>query len=124
MREDKFEKIVREAIEGIPKRFLEKLNNVDICIEKEPTPYQLKKIKKRKNSLIFGLYQGVPKTKRRNYGGVLPDKITIFKDPVERIARNRKEVKEIVKNTIWHEIAHHFGMSEKRVRIAETKRNN
>jgi len=72
--------------------------------------------------LIFGLYEGVPQTKRWHYGQVLPDKITIFKKPIERIARSENEIKEIVKNTVWHEIAHHFGLDEKRVKEAESRR--
>jgi len=120
MNQKKFEKLVNEVIKTIPKKFLEKLDNVDIVIEDTPTPYQLRKLRARKNLIIFGLYEGVPKTKRWQYGQVLPDKITIFKKPIEKMARSEKEVKEIVKNTVWHEIAHHFGMDEKRVREVET----
>ncbi len=138
MDREKFEKLVNEAIETIPKKFLEKLDNVDIVVEDEPTPYQLKKLRARKSLIIFGLYEGIPKTKRWNYGQVLPDKITIFKKPIEKIAQSEEEakrtssllhlhpatresvIKEIIKNTVWHEIAHHFGMDEKRIREAET----
>jgi len=117
-----FEKIVKEGIKAIPKRFLEKLDNIDIVIEDEPSSWQLRKLKTRKSFLIFGLYEGVPKTKRGSYGMVLPDKITIFKKPIEKIAQTEKEIREIVKNTIWHEIAHHFGFSEEGVRRAESRR--
>jgi len=135
-----FEEMVKEGIEAIPERFLEKLDNVDIVIEDEPTPYQLSKLRARKSSIIFGLYEGVPQTKRGPYGQVLPDKITIFKKPIERVARSSvvdetsshlhasldlhlaRVIKEMVKNTVWHEIAHHFGMDEKRVREAEYQR--
>ena len=119
---EEFEKIVEEGIGAIPKRFLEKLENVDICIEEELTPFQLKKLRAKKGSLVFGLYEGIPQTKRRHYAQVLPDKITIFKKPIERVARSENDIKEIVKNTVWHEIAHHFGMDEKRVRKLEKKR--
>lgn len=122
MTQEEFEKLVNEGIKAIPKKFLKRLDNVDIVIEAEPTPSQLKKIRAKKNSIIFGLYEGIPKTKRWNYGQVLPDKITIFKKSIERITRSKKEIKEIVKNTIWHEIAHHFGINEKRVRELELKR--
>ncbi len=122
MTEEEFEKIVEEGIRVIPKRFLEKLENVDICIEEEPTPFQFKKLRAKKNSLIVGIYEGIPQTKRRRYAQVLPDKITIFKKPIERIARSENNIKEIVKNTVWHEIAHHFGMNEKRVREVEKNR--
>ncbi len=122
MTQEKFEEIVKDGIKAIPERFLEKLDNVDIVIEDEPTPYQLSKLRVRKSSIIFGLYEGVPQTKRGPYGQVLPDKITIFKKPIERMARTEEEIKEMVKNTVWHEIAHHFGMDEKRVREAEIRR--
>jgi len=122
MDRDKFEQLVKEGIEAIPKRFLEKLDNVDIVIEEEPTLYQLRKLKVEKNSIIFGLYEGVPQTKRWHYSQVLPDKITIFKKLIERVAHSEQEIKEIVKNTVWHEIAHHFGMGEIRVRQAEARR--
>jgi len=121
---EKFEKLVMEGVRAIPEKFLEKLDNVDIVIEDEPTPYQLRKLRARKSLIIFGLYEGVPQTKRGHYGQVLPDKITIFKKPIERIARSESEIKEIVKNTVWHEIAHHFGIDEKRVREAELRKRN
>jgi len=124
MTKEEFEKIVEEEIEAVPKKFLEKLKNVDICIEDEPTPFQLKKLKAKKGSLIFGLYEGIPQTKRRYYAQVLPDKITIFKKSIEKIAKSEEEIKKRVKNTVWHEIAHHFGMSERQVRGAEKKRRN
>ena len=101
---------------------MEKLDNVDIVIEDEPTPYQLRKLSARGGFLIFGLYEGVPQTKRWHYGQVLPDKITIFQKPIERVAHSEEEIKEIVKNTVWHEIAHHFGMDERRIREAELRK--
>ena len=122
MTQEKFEKIVKEGIKAIPKRFLEKLSNVDIVVEDEPTSFQLRKLMARKSSVIFGLYEGVPQTKRWHYGQVLPDKITIFKKSIERVAASEDEIKEMVKDTVWHEIAHHFGIDEKRVREAEIKR--
>jgi len=119
---EKFEELVNEGIKDIPEKFLKKIENVDIVIEKEPTPAQLEKLKIRKDSLLFGLYEGIPQTKRLNYGQVLPDKITIFKGPIEKMGQSENKIKEIVKNTVWHEIAHHFGMDEKSVREAEKKR--
>lgn len=116
----KFEKLVNEGIKAIPQKFLEKLDNVDIVIEDEPTPQQLQKLKSRKRLIIFGLYEGIPKTKRWHYGQVLPDKITIFRRPIERFANSEEEIKEIVKNTVWHEIAHYFGIDEKKVREIES----
>ena len=122
MTNEEFEEIVKEGIEEIPKKFLEKLENIDICVEEEPSTYQLEKLKTKRGSLILGLYEGVPKTKRWRYSQVLPDKITIFRKAIERMARSKKEIKEVIRNTVWHEIAHHFGMNEKEVQTAEYKR--
>lgn len=118
MTREKFEEIVRRGIERIPGKFLKRLENVDIVIEDEPTRGQLEELKKR-NVFLFGLYQGVPQTKRYHYGEVLPDKITIFQKPIEEAAETESEIEEIVKNTVWHEIAHHFGMTEEQIKKAE-----
>lgn len=117
----KFEKLVLEALKFIPKKFLKRLENVEIVIEENPSPYQLKRLK-NKRGLIFGLYEGIPKTKRWHYSQVLPDKITIFKNPIERMANSEKEIKEILKRTIWHEIAHHFGFNEREIREIEKRK--
>jgi predicted Zn-dependent protease with MMP-like domain len=118
-----FEKIVAEGIEAIPEKFLRKLDNVVIVIEDEPTPAQKKKLDIRRDWALLGLYEGIPQAVREtNYSAVLPDKITIFQKPIEEEASGEEDIKEIVKNTVWHEIAHHFGMSEARVRQAEIRR--
>ncbi len=118
-----FEKIVKEGIEAIPKKFLRKLDNVVIVIEDEPTPARKKKLNIHSDWTLFGLYEGVPQAARgTNYTAVLPDKITIFQKPIEKEARDEEDIKEMVKNTVWHEIAHHFGMDEARVRRAEIQR--
>ncbi len=123
MTREEFEIIVQEGIRAIPQDFLKKLDNVGIVIEDEPTHAQLKKMKVHPRWTLFGLYEGIPKTRRTtSYSGVLPDKITIFQKSIERNASSIDEIKEIVKNTVWHEIAHHFGMDETQVRNAEQKR--
>ena len=123
MTQEKFEEIVSEGIKAIPEKFLKKLENVVIVIEDEPTVVQGEKLRLRQGWAIFGLYEGVSQLRRgANYTAVLPDKITIFKKAIEAAARNEEEIREIVKNTVWHEIAHHFGMDEIEVRQAEAKR--
>ncbi len=118
-----FEKIVGEGIKAIPEKFLRKLDNVAIVIEDEPTLAQKKKLNIHPGWTLFGLYEGVPQIERgAGYSAVLPDKITIFQKPIENEAADEKDIREIVKNTVWHEIAHHFGMDEVRVRQTETKR--
>ncbi len=121
--EAEFERMVNEGIAAIPERFLEKLDNVVIVIEDEPTLLQEKQLHLKKGWTLFGLYEGVPQISRgSHYGSVLPDKITIFRKPILEAARDIKHAKEIVKNTVWHEIAHHFGMNEDEVRQSEARK--
>lgn len=112
MTDSVFEKLVAEALESLPENIRQKMDNVEIVVE-QGSP----------NGPFLGLYQGVPKTSwGRGFGMRLPDKITIFQAPLERISRSEAELKEIVKNVVWHEVAHHFGFSEKAVRELEKKR--
>ena len=118
-----FEEAVKEGIEAIPDKFLQKLEDVAIIVEEEPTLAQKKKLNIHSGWTLYGLYEGVPQLERgANYTAVLPDKITIFQNPIEAAADDEEDIKEMVKNTVWHEIAHHFGMDEARVRQAEIKR--
>jgi len=121
MQIEEFEKLVEKGIKAIPEKFLEKLKNVDIVIEDDLTPYQAEKLKTKR--IILGLYEGIPQTKRGRYAQVLPDKITIFKNSIEKIASSEADIERIVKDTVWHEIAHHFGMNEYEVKRAENKKS-
>ena len=121
MTQEEFEKLVSEGIDSIDERFLAMLKNLEIVIEDDPTPSQIQKLRLR-GAFLFGLYEGIPLTKRESYGQVLPDKITIFKNQIEKFYSNPEDIKKAVKNTVWHEIAHHFGMDEYQVRQAEKKR--
>jgi len=118
---EQFEQLVGEGIDAIPEKFLAKLKNVEIVIEDDPTPQQIETLRIR-GSLLFGLYEGIPQTKREQYAQVLPDKITIFKNQIERAYSTPETIRKAVKDTVWHEIAHHFGMDEHQVRTAEQKR--
>ena len=125
MEKETFEKLVQEGIVLIPKKFLDRLSNVAVMIEDEPTPEQLRKLKIRGDTLLLGLYEGIPQTQRYNYNQALPDKITIFQKAIEELANGDIiHIRELVKNTVWHEIAHHFGLDEVRVRKAEIRRNH
>lgn len=119
MEDHEFEKIVGEGISSVPKEFLDRLQNVAITIEDDPSPAQARQFSLRHGFTLFGLYEGVPRTKGI---GMLPAKITIFKNPILMHARSKQDMKEMVKHTVWHEIAHAFGMDEEEVRIAEQKR--
>jgi len=122
MTHEEFEQLVKEGIDSINEKFLTKLKNVEIVIEDDPTPFQIQKLQMR-GGILFGLYEGIPQTKREGYGQVLPDKITIFKNSIERVYFRSEDIKKAVADTVWHEIAHHFGMDEHQVRQAEKNRN-
>lgn len=120
---DQFDELVAEGLNAIPEKFLRKISNVAIIVEDEPTPDQRRKLRLRADHDLFGLYEGIPQTSRGDhYYWVLPDKITVFRKPILAHARTPAEVREMVRDTVWHEIAHHFGMDEKRVRVAERQR--
>jgi len=107
MQRDEFEKLVKDTLKSLPKIFRDKLKNIDVVIEDEPIVHKS----------LLGLYQGVP-LKRRGlwYGNVMPDKITLFKNNIERISRNDEEIKKWVHKVVIHEIGHYFGFDEDKLR--------
>lgn len=122
MERSEFEKLVKEALDSLPAHLKEALDNVGIVIERWPDVERLKESGVKLGGYLLGLYQGVPKTAwGRGFGRNLPDKITIFQDSIEKISRTPQEVKELTKLVVWHELAHHFGLDEKRVRALEEK---
>lgn len=112
MDDQEFEKLIGEALDSLPSEFSKKLQNVGVTYENWPTPRQLAKLGLGRGSLLFGLYEGTPLTKRGN-ALVMPDKITIFKYPILIVSRTPDEVKERVRKVLIHEIGHHFGLSDK-----------
>ncbi len=107
-----FDRLVTRALGRIPARFRKLIDNVVIVVEKEPP-----------RPGLLGLYQGHPRTMRSVSDPFrFPDRITIFQGPHERLARSLPELEQMVLDTVWHEIAHHFGMDEARVRRAERRR--
>ena len=123
MEQVRFEKLVKDSVLGLPENIRQKMENVALCVEQRPTREQLRKLGTRSGGILLGLYEGVPKTTYgRGFGMMLPDKITIFQEAIERFAGNEEAVKKLVKDVVWHEIAHHFGFNEKQVRELEKKR--
>jgi len=116
--------LVEESLSELPEKIRQKIENVAICLERRPTTEQLKKVGIRYSGSLLGLYEGVPKTAYgRGFGMMLPDKITIFQESIERFARTPTEIKRLVRNVVWHEVAHHFGFNEKQIRELERRRS-
>ena len=118
-----FEAWVAEAIDNVPEEFLEKINNLAFFVEDYPTQEQFKKanLSGKGNVALLGLYEGYHQAKRINVGPVFPDKITIFKNAIESLCQTEKDLKKQISETVWHEIAHHFGSDEKGARKASRK---
>jgi predicted Zn-dependent protease with MMP-like domain len=103
MENEKFAELVREALDGLPSVFREKMKNIEVVVEEEPIAQRS----------LLGLYQGVPLRHRGVwYGNVLPDKITLFKRNIERVSQTEEEVRQWVRKVLIHEIGHYFGFSE------------
>ncbi len=112
-----FDQLVEEALLSIPDEFQAKLDDVELLIGDWPTSEQLRQVGLRPGQTLFGLYQGVPHTQRRTgYGLVPPDTITLFRGPIGAIGRTRAGIAHIVRRTVLHEIGHHFGFDEARLR--------
>ena len=108
-----FETLVDEAIDSLPDEVQRWLDNVVIVVADRPSPEQQARTGLGPGSLLFGLYEGVPKTKRGvTYGEVVPDKILIFQGPIELVCRTPAQVRDQVRRTVLHEIGHHLGMDE------------
>ena len=116
MGKEKFEDLISEALKKLPYRFLNKLKNVAIIVQNKPSEFQKQQLGYSSGGCILGLYEGVPQIKRQHYNRAAPDKITLFQKNIENAAGGDEEkIKEIVQGTVWHEIAHHFGMNEEEI---------
>ena len=142
---EEFESFVVEGVQAIPEKFRALIQNVAFLVDDEPTEEQRKENHLHPGETLFGLYEGIPRPARgEEYGGlVLPDRITIFKHPIEEEANLcveeqfsnsvhvytlakpelfKKEVRQHVIDTVWHEVAHHFGLDEDAVERRENER--
>jgi predicted Zn-dependent protease with MMP-like domain len=119
-----FEELISEAVNNLPENFKEKMENIAIAIEDLPSQELLIEMKIKSPYGLLGLYRGVPYPRRGIwYRNVLPDKIIIFKKPIEVRCRNREDIKESVRKVVIHEIGHYFGLNEADLRKIERERD-
>jgi predicted Zn-dependent protease with MMP-like domain len=117
MDSEMFERLVVRAVESLPEEFRERLDNIDVVVADAPTLKQLSKIERKRGETLLGLYEGVPLPERsQGYGFVVPDMITIFQRPIEAMCKNDTEIIAEIQQVVRHEIAHHFGISDDRLR--------
>jgi len=123
MRAEDFDGLVAEALARIPARFRRRMKNLALIVEAEPSPEQLARARVPRGGTLLGLYEGRPLTQRSVFESfAMPDRIVIFQGPHERLARSPEHLARMVDGTVWHEIAHYFGLDEAQVRAAERRR--
>jgi predicted Zn-dependent protease with MMP-like domain len=117
-----FDNLITECLDELPKEFTSRLDNIAITYEDQPSADQRRELKLRCDQSLFGLYEGIPLTRRNaGYSGVTPDKITIFKKTLMSVSRDKADLKRHTKRTLWHEIAHFFGLDHDRIHKIEKK---
>jgi len=111
--DQQFDALITRAMDELPQAYITGLDNVAIVMADDPTEEQIVKMKLREQGkILLGLYEGIPLPQRgAGYTFVLPDKITLFKHSILRVVRNEAELFEQVKRTLWHEIAHYYGLN-------------
>jgi predicted Zn-dependent protease with MMP-like domain len=120
---EEFRRLVTMAYDVIPDYFRIRMENIAVVVEAEPSADQLARARVPRGGTLFGLYEGRPLTVRSVFDSFgMPDRITIFQGPHERAARSPEHLAKLVEDTMWHEVAHYFGMDEAQVRSAERRR--
>ena len=124
MSPEEFNRLVSAAYDLIPDQFRGRMENIAVIVEPEPGAHQLARARVPRGGTLFGLYEGRPLTVRSVFDSFgMPDRITIFQGPHERAARSPEHLAKLVEATMWHEVAHYFGMNESQVRAAERARD-
>lgn len=119
--QDNFESLVNKAIASLPERYVDHLDNIAIIVEDEPSQQQRQDLKLKGYQTLFGLYEGVPLNQRMGRLKILPDKITIFKLPLEHASNTLEELRSRVSRTVWHEVAHYYGLNHTLIYDLESK---
>lgn len=126
LNDKEFEQIIADALDSLPQDRVEGLKNIAITYEDDPSPEQRQRLHLRGDQTLYGLYEGIPLTQRPAADSILggnamhlPDKITIFKHPILQSASSLEAVKEQVRHTLWHEIAHYYGLDHQRIHELE-----
>jgi predicted Zn-dependent protease with MMP-like domain len=116
MTDEEFDVLITRAMNELPQKYIKGLDNVAIVMADDPTPEQRQKIGVDGQHLLLGLYEGIPLTQRgAGYSFVLPDKITLFKNSLIASVNNDDDLFEQIKHTLWHEIAHYYGLDHDRI---------
>jgi len=113
--DEEFQALINQALIELPGEHARNIKNIAILYEQEPTPEQRLQVRLHDSQTLLGLYEGVPLSQRQGLTRVLPDKITLFKKPLQNQANTEAELKEQIKHTLWHEIAHYYGLDHTQI---------
>jgi predicted Zn-dependent protease with MMP-like domain len=120
MLRDAFERLVADAVALIPKRFRDEMHNLALVVEDEPEASLLDEMGIGPSDSLYGLYQGTPLTERHwAEGNQLPDRITIYQRPIEEDAEDDEDARDMIAETLIHEVGHYFGLSEEEIESIE-----
>jgi predicted Zn-dependent protease with MMP-like domain len=121
----RFEQLVTKAVDSLPEEFLDRLDNVEILVQEQPSADQLRQSGTGRGYTLLGLYEGIPITERsQGYSLVAPDKISIFRRPIiDKCRQENTDIAAEIEAVVRHEIAHHFGISDERLDELERERN-
>jgi len=117
--DEQFSALIAEVMDELPREHMDAVKNVAIVYADEPTPEQRVQLELRNDQSLFGLYEGVPLPRRGGMTHFPPDKITIFKLPMLAFVQTYAELRAQVKHTVWHEIAHYFGLDHPQIEALE-----
>ncbi len=117
--DEQFQDLIDTALQELPGEHAAAIKNIAILYEEFPTPEQRHKLELRNDQTLLGLYEGVPLPQRQGTTHIFPDKITIFKGPMQSRASTQAELKEDIKHTLWHEIAHYYGLDHDKINKLE-----
>jgi predicted Zn-dependent protease with MMP-like domain len=118
--DEEFQTLINEALDSLPKDRMQHVQNVAFLFEDEPTAEQRVKLELRHDQTLLGLYEGVPLSRRQGMTNTFPpDKIALFKWPLCATASSLGELKEQIRHTMWHELAHYFGLDHEQIHELE-----
>jgi predicted Zn-dependent protease with MMP-like domain len=117
--DEQFERLIAESMDELPAEHMRAVQNVAITYADEPTEDQRVQLELRNDQSLFGLYEGIPLARRQGLTSYPPDRITIFKLPIAAAVSDEKELKAQIKHTLWHEVAHYFGLDHPAIHTIE-----
>jgi predicted Zn-dependent protease with MMP-like domain len=117
--DDVFQQMINDALASLPGEHAKNIKNVAILYEQDPTEQQRQQLQLRHDQTLFGLYEGRPLSQRQGMTQLYPDRITLFKGPMERAVQTPQALAEQIRHTLWHEIGHYYGLDHARIRELE-----